>query len=87
MQGVEKEVKERETSIAERAKKALARSSLYSFLSRGFAYPTEEGFNEIKTGVTSSQLKAAASCLGEGLLQSVEALCEALEREIAPLGL
>lgn len=87
MQEVEREIKERETSIAERGKKALARSSLYSFLSRGFAYPTEEGFGEIKTGATSRELKAAASCLGEGLFQSVEALCEALEREIAPFGL
>ena len=87
MQKVEKEIKERETSGAERAKKALARSSLYSFLSRGFAYPTGEGLEEIKTGVTSRELKGSASCLGEELFQSVGALCGALEREIAPLGL
>lgn len=87
MQEILKENEARKVSDTERAKKALARSSLYSFLSRGFAYPTKEGLEEIKTGVTSRELKGSASCLGEELLQYVEALCEALEREVAPLGL
>ncbi|HHT9118949.1 MAG TPA: TorD/DmsD family molecular chaperone [Candidatus Hypogeohydataceae bacterium YC41] len=87
MQEVVKGVETGEASNEERAKKALARSILYGFLSRGFAYPTEEGLKEIKTGATARELKDSASCLGEELLDSVESLCEALEREIAPLGL
>jgi DMSO reductase family type II enzyme chaperone len=87
MQEAVKETEGQVVSNAERARKALARSTLYSFLSKGFAYPTEEGLNEIKTGVAARDLKAAASCLGEELLQPVNALCEALQREIAPFGL
>jgi DMSO reductase family type II enzyme chaperone len=84
---VVKEVETVKTSSEERAQKALARSGLYSFLSRGFAYPTEEYLQEIKTGSASRQLKTWASCLGGGFSKSVEALCGALEREIAPLNL
>jgi DMSO reductase family type II enzyme chaperone len=87
MQEVVKGVESKEASNAERARKTLARSYLYSFLSRGFAYPTEEGLKDIKDGVTSRELKEAASCLGKELLGTVEALCQALETEVAPLGL
>ncbi|HHT9131360.1 MAG TPA: TorD/DmsD family molecular chaperone [Candidatus Tripitaka californicus] len=87
MQEAGKEVVVKESPDEERAQKALARSSFYGILSRGFAYPTEEVLGEIKAGATSNELKGSAACLGEGLLQSVEALCEAMEREIAPLGL
>lgn len=87
MQEVVKETGKKVVSDAERAKKALARSTFYSFLSNGFAYPTEEGLKEIKTGVASRELKEAASCLGEELLQSVQLLCENLEKEVAPLEL
>ncbi len=87
MPEVTKEIEVKEVPREERAGKALARSYLYSFLSRGFAYPTEDGLREIKTGAASRELRNASTCLGEGLSQSVEPLCEALEKEIAPLEL
>ncbi|OHB89376.1 MAG: hypothetical protein A3E19_00385 [Planctomycetes bacterium RIFCSPHIGHO2_12_FULL_52_36] len=88
MQEAGKEVVVKESPDEERAQKALARSSFYGILSRGFAYPTEEVLGEIKAGAVSSELKGSAAYLEEeGLLQSVGALCEAMEGEIAPFGL
>ena len=88
MQEAGKEVVVKESPDEERAQKAVARSSFYGILSRGFAYPTEEVLGEIKAGAVSSELKGSAAYLEEeGLLQSVGALCEAMEGEIAPFGL
>lgn len=70
-----------------RADEVLARSTIYSHLAAGFAYPAEDYLQSLKSGEATASLGMAAAFFADekGLTDTVDAFCEAVEREIPSL--
>ncbi|HHT9117355.1 MAG TPA: TorD/DmsD family molecular chaperone [Candidatus Hypogeohydataceae bacterium YC38] len=70
--------------LKEKKEEALARSTLYSLLSAGFAYPRADFITDLEKGHFTAQLRQAASYFEEekGLFSAVEDLCQAVEKSL-----
>ncbi|MFQ5957083.1 MAG: molecular chaperone TorD family protein [Candidatus Brocadiales bacterium] len=72
-----------------RAEELLARTTIYSHLAAGFAYPAEGYLKELQSGEVVAGLKKAASFFSEEkeLAAAVDNFCKAVEKEMPSLTL